>query len=185
MLEGKKVNLRMMEKEDVNSIVDIFSNIHSEDFDPISLMTRSEMMKRFENPSPLESLTQNTLLVVEKKDKVKIGIARHFIVQPLDAMEIGYIIVPSERKKGNGTETAQIMVDYLFLSRNIVRIQATVETQNMASQRVLEKVGFSREGTLRRAGFMSGKWVDGYLYSILREEWKEPTILTRTTWEME
>ncbi len=64
LLEGKKVNLRMMEKEDVNFIVDIFSNIRSEDFDPILLMTRSEMMKRFDNPSPLESLTQNTLFVV-------------------------------------------------------------------------------------------------------------------------
>ncbi len=181
LLEGKNVNLRIMEKEDVNSIVGIFSNIHSEDFDPILLMTRSEMMKRFDNPSPLESLTQNTLFVVEKKDKVKIGIARHFIVQPLGAMEIGYIIVPSERMKGYGTETAHIVVDYLFLSRNIVRIQATVETQNTASQRVLEKVGFSMEGTLRRAGFMKGKWVDGYLYSILREEWKKPTILARTT----
>jgi RimJ/RimL family protein N-acetyltransferase len=166
-----------MEKEDIDSIVDSFSNIHSEDFDPILLMTRSEMMKRFDNPSPLENLTQNTLFVVEKKDKVKIGIARHFIVQPLGAMEIGYIIIPSERMKGYGTEAAQILVDYLFLSRNIVRIQATAETQNTPSQRVLENAGFKREGTLRKAGFIRGKWADGYLYSIIREDWKEPKIL--------
>lgn len=179
LLEGKGVNLRIMEKEDANCIVDIFSNIHSKDFDPIMLMTRSEMMKRFDNPSPLESLTQNTLFVAVKKDEAKIGIARHFIARPLGTMEIGYIIVPSERMKGYATETAQIMVDYLFLSRNIVRIQATTETQNTASQRVLEKAGFSREGTLRKAGFVRGNWTDGYVYNILREEGKEPKILTK------
>jgi len=177
LLEGKKVNLRIMEREDVNSVVNVFSNLHSEEFDPIVLMTRWEMMKRFDNPSPLESLTQNTLFVVERKDETKIGIARHFIVQPLGTMEIGYVVVPSERMKGYGTETAEIMVDYLFLSRYIMRIQATTETKNIASQRVLEKAGFSREGKLRKAGFVRGKWADGYIYSILREEWKEPKII--------
>jgi len=42
----------------------------------------------------------------------------------------------------------------------------------------LEKTGFTREGTIRRSA--RGARRDGYLYSILREEWKEPKILTRT-----
>jgi len=168
-----------MEKEDINSVVNIFSNMHSEDYDPILLMTRSEMTKRFDDPSPADKLTQNTLFIVENKNGAKIGLARHFIVQPLGTMEIGYIIVPSERIKGYGTETAEILVDYLFLSKNIERIQATTETRNKASQRVLEKAGFSREGILRKGGFVRGEWADGYLYSILREEWKEPKTLIK------
>lgn len=181
MLEGKNVNLRLMEKDDIDSIVEVFHNIHFDEYDPLMLISKSEMTKRFDNPSPIEIATQNTLFIVEKKDGAKIGLARHFLVQPIGLMEIGYIIVPSERRKGYGTETAQILVDYLFLSKKIVRIQAATDVKNKASQRVLEKVGFKREATLRKAGFVRGKWADGYLYSILREEWSAPKTLTKIT----
>jgi len=172
-----------MEKDDIDSIVEVFRNIHFDEYDPLMLISKSEMTKRFDNPSPIEIVTQNTLFIIEKKDRAKIGLARHFLVQPAGLMEIGYIIVPSERRKGYGTEAAQIMVDYLFLSKEIVRIQATTDAKNKASQRVLEKAGFKREATLRKAGFVRGKWANGYLYSILREEWREPKILTKATSE--
>jgi RimJ/RimL family protein N-acetyltransferase len=96
-------------------------------------------------------------------------------------LEIGYSIIPDERGKGYCTEAVQIMVDYLFLSRNIVRVEAHTSIRNRASQRVLEKSGFKKEGTLRKAYFVRGEWVDSCIYSILREEWKEPKILTKTT----
>jgi RimJ/RimL family protein N-acetyltransferase len=73
------------------------------------------------------------------------------------------------------------MVDYLFLSRDIVRIQAHTDLRNVASQKVLEKVGFKKEGTIRKNLFVRGEWRDAYLYSILREEWKDPKTLKKTT----
>jgi RimJ/RimL family protein N-acetyltransferase len=51
--------------------------------------------------------------------------------------------------------------------------------RNKASQKVLENAGFVKEGTVRKAAFNRGEWSDGYIYSILREEWKEPRILTK------
>jgi RimJ/RimL family protein N-acetyltransferase len=72
------------------------------------------------------------------------------------------------------------MADYLFLSKDIVRIQAYADVRNVASQKVLEKVGFKREGILRRSAFAIGEWKDVYEYIILREEWKEPKTLTTT-----
>jgi RimJ/RimL family protein N-acetyltransferase len=71
------------------------------------------------------------------------------------------------------------MVDYLFLSRNIGRIQAHTNAKNKTAQRVLEKIGFKMEGNIRKLQFVRGVWVDYYLFSILREEWKEPRILTK------
>jgi RimJ/RimL family protein N-acetyltransferase len=68
----------------------------------------------------------------------------------------------------------------LFLSKESRRIQAHTDLRNVASQKVLEKVGFKKEGTLRKNFFVRGEWRDAYVYSILREEWKEPRILTRT-----
>jgi ribosomal-protein-alanine N-acetyltransferase len=49
----------------------------------------------------------------------------------------------------------------------------------MVSQKVLQKAGFRKEGIIRKSVFSKGKWKDRALYSILREEWKEPKILTR------
>jgi ribosomal-protein-alanine N-acetyltransferase len=72
------------------------------------------------------------------------------------------------------------MVDYLFLSRNIVRIQAYTDVENKAAQRTLDKAGFRKEGTHRRYQYVRGVLCDYYLLGILREEWKEPKILTKT-----
>ena len=89
-----------------------------------------------------------------------------------------FAFVPSERGKGYGTEAVQLMVDNLFIYRNIVRIQATADVGNKAAQRVLEKAGFRTEGTIRKLSLVRGKWRDRTLYDILLEEWKEPRILT-------
>jgi len=70
------------------------------------------------------------------------------------------------------------MTDYLFLTRDIVRIQAVVNVDNIFSQKALEKAEFKREGRLRKALWVRGVWKDAYIYSILREEWKEPRLLT-------
>jgi RimJ/RimL family protein N-acetyltransferase len=94
-------------------------------------------------------------------------------------MELACWLVPSERKKGYATEATQLMVDYLFLSKEIARIQAIVDVRNKTSQRVLEKAGFQREGTVRDGYFNRGEWRSEYLYGILRKEWKEPKILTK------
>jgi ribosomal-protein-alanine N-acetyltransferase len=72
------------------------------------------------------------------------------------------------------------MVDYLFLSKDIPRIQALSDVRNKASQRILERAGFKMEGTIRKCYFVRGELRDSYQYSILREEWEEPKILTKT-----
>ena len=87
-------------------------------------------------------------------------------------MTLGYALAPTERCKGYCTEAVTLIVDYLFLSKNLVRIQAKTHLENKAFQRVLEKTGFKREGTVRKAMFIRGEWRNLYLYSILREEWK-------------
>jgi len=177
LLEGKNVNLRVMEKEDLPLVTEWFNNseLGGEFFSPIQ-RSRTEMEKSFESsPSDIRRF------IIEKKDGTKIGFIQHFNVQdPMGKMEVGYALVQSERRKDYCSEAAKIMVDYLFLSKDIVRVQAYTNVRNVGSQKVLEKVGFKKEGIVRKNSFVKGKWEDECLYSILREEWKEPKILTRT-----
>jgi len=178
LLEGKNVNLRVVEKEDLLVIEGWVNSpeFFGEYFSPRQ-MSRAELEKMFES-NPLEA----KLFIIEKKDGTKIGQIGHFnMVSPYAKMlEIGYAVVPGERRKGYCTEAAQLMVDYLFLSKDIARIQATTHVRNEVSQKVLQKVGFRREGTLRKAIQVRGESTDLAIFSILREEWKEPKILTKT-----
>jgi len=166
-----------MEKEDLPLIAEWFNKpeVFGE-YNPLHQVSRTEAEKMFENPHEEKSF------IIEKKDGSKIGFIGHFYVLHVAGkqLEIGYSLVPSERGKGYCTEATQLMVDYLFLSKDTMRIQAQTDPRNVASNKLLEKVGFKKEGTLRKSFFMRGEWVDSYIYSILREEWKQPKILTKT-----
>ena len=143
------------------------------EYNPLWQQSRTELEKRYDTMPP-----ETGWFIIEKKDESKIGSIGHHPAGKL--VEIGYAIIPSERGKGYCSEAVKIMVDYLFLSKDIGRIQAHTDIRNAASQKVLEKVGFKKEGTIRKSDFIRGEWRDTYLYSILRDEWKEPKILTRT-----
>ena len=178
MLEGKTVNLRVMEKEDLPLFVE-WVNIPEVfgEYNPLRQISRAEIEKDYD-----KGTLELTDFIIEKKDGSKVGLICHFtLTHPVGKMlEIGYSLVPSERGKGYGTDAVGIMVDFLFLSKSIERVQACTDARNVASQRVLEKSGFKREGTMRKYLFIRGEWRDAYLYSILREEWREPRILTKT-----
>jgi RimJ/RimL family protein N-acetyltransferase len=182
LLEGKLVNLRVMERDDVDFVVECRNDIDFwGEYVPVGdQISKSDWLKYFDNPSNLAVLTESKTFIVQKKDGTKIGIINHRLNLPYKWTEISYFFTPSERDKGYGTEAVQLMIDYLFLSKELARIQAIADMRNKASQRVLEKAGFKREGTMRNCQFIRGDWRDHYLYSILREEWKEPKMLTRT-----
>ena len=174
MLEGRLVNLRVEEKEDMKLVAEWMNNLdYFGEYNPLTQESRTELEKRYDQMPP-----EMKWFIIEKKDGSKIGSIGHFPVGKL--FEIGYSIIPSERGKGYCTEATKIMVDYLFLSKDIARIQVHTDARNEASQKVAEKAGFKKEGTIRKAMFIRGEWRDLFLYSILREEWKEPKILTKT-----
>jgi len=174
LLEGKNVNLRILEKEDLPFYVE-WANDPSffGDFNPLEQATKKELEKDYDTDPP-----ERKRFFVEKKDGTKIGIAGIFSAG--DLWEIGFALIPSERGKGYGSEAVTVFVDYIFLSRDLVRIQARTDVRNIGSQKILEKVGFKREGIVRKSMFIHGEWRDTQLYSILREEWKEPRVLAKT-----
>ena len=182
MLEGKLINLRVMEREDVDFLVEHRNDINcmGEYWWTMEQRSKSEWLKQFDNPSSLEILVQPKFFIIQKKDGTRIGEIWYFLDLPHGIMELGCWLLPSERKKGYATEANQLIVDYLFLSKEIARIQAIVDVRHTAAQRALEKAGFQKEGTIRDESFERGEWRDYYLYSILRREWKEPKILTKT-----
>ncbi|MGW7351579.1 GNAT family N-acetyltransferase [Streptomyces sp. NPDC054784] len=83
---------------------------------------------------------------------------------------IGISLLTAERGKGYGKHAQRLLVRYLFAHTRVNRVEASTETTNVAEQKALESVGFTREGVLRGACFRDGEWRDMTLYSILRAE---------------
>jgi len=180
LLEGKNVNLRLMEKEDVPLRVEWWNSLEFQgEYSPALQKSMTRALQEFENPSPVQVARENVEFMIEKKDGTRIGHIGYGRFGH-NLIEIGYAVVPSERRKGYATEAIQILVDYLFLSKDIPRITIGTDARNTASIKAAEKVGFKKEGIIRKGGFTNGKFVDVCLLGILREEWKEPKILTKT-----
>jgi ribosomal-protein-serine acetyltransferase len=68
------------------------------------------------------------------------------------------------------TEAARGLVEYAFRTLELHRLEAHVAPANQASRRVVEKLGFHREGIARDFEFIDGRYLDHIQYSLLRWE---------------
>jgi RimJ/RimL family protein N-acetyltransferase len=91
--------------------------------------------------------------------------------QPNKTMELGYWIAEPFWGRGLAAEACRAVLEYAWREIKPERIQARVIAGNTASVRVLEKLGFQYEGTLRRALLRRGNQEDVMIYAVLREEW--------------
>jgi ribosomal-protein-serine acetyltransferase len=87
--------------------------------------------------------------------------------------EIGYWIRSDETSAGAATEVTRRMIRVGFDDLLMHKINLRIAAGNRASERVAEKLGFSREGILREELFIRNKWVDHTLYSLLEREWRQ------------
>ncbi|CAN5714135.1 GNAT family N-acetyltransferase [soil metagenome] len=82
--------------------------------------------------------------------------------------DFGYWLAEPYWGRGIATEVARAMVTHAFTALAFERLEAPVFEWNPASMRVLEKVGFVREGVLRRSAFKDGQFIDRVMYAITR-----------------
>ncbi len=87
--------------------------------------------------------------------------------------EIGYTVNSRYQGRGYATEAVGALIGELFSDMDVRKVVALVDARNPASFRVLEKLGFTREGHLRKSYYdeVDGAWFDEYWYGLLREEW--------------
>lgn len=84
--------------------------------------------------------------------------------------EIGYDIAKSFWGKGYASEAIYSLLDYAFSSLKMNRIEAKVEPENVNSIKLLQKLNFTFEGTLRQYERIDGKFNDLNIYSKLMSD---------------
>ena len=85
--------------------------------------------------------------------------------------DIGYELAPEHWGKGYATEAAQAMVEFGFRELGLHRISSWCIADNLASARVLEKVGLRLEGRMREHEYFKERWWDTLIYALLESEW--------------
>ena len=86
--------------------------------------------------------------------------------------EIGWSVHPDFQGLGFGTEGASEMVRLGFEDLGLHRIAAECDPRNVASVRVMEKLGMRREALFVEAELIQGEWVDSMVYGLLASEWR-------------
>lgn len=89
---------------------------------------------------------------------------------------IGYWIVESVRGQGVATRGLQLLVPWALTGLGLDRLEALVEPENVASHRVLEKVGFTREGVLRSYLLGVGTATDAVVYSVVPGDFRDEPL---------
>ncbi|WP_054957307.1 GNAT family N-acetyltransferase [Paenibacillus dakarensis] len=95
--------------------------------------------------------------------------------------EIGYALSRDYWNQGYMTEVIKKIISFGFNTMKLIRIEANCLPLNLGSARVMEKVGMTYEGTLRKSIFVKGTYEDLKLYSIIIDDVSEIGLNTDNT----
>ncbi|MEU2427440.1 GNAT family protein [Streptomyces sp. NPDC007851] len=86
--------------------------------------------------------------------------------------ELGFTFDPAFQGRGYATEAVTRVVESLLLEEGLHRLSASCDGRNVRSAKLLERVGFRREGHLRQSTWMKGEWTDDVLFGLLASEYR-------------
>ena len=119
----------------------------------------------------------NIRLVIADTDDRAIGdITTHDCDPRVGTFSYGVSIAAAHRGQGYATEALGLLFRYMFHERRYQKAWVVINAFNEASIALHERLGFTREGHLRRMTFSEGRFHDQYIYGLLREEW-ETTLM--------
>jgi RimJ/RimL family protein N-acetyltransferase len=172
MLQGRLIQLRPVREADLDAMYAAHVNIADRGpHFPLGILSEPGFRREFAENGFWQPDAGTLLVVASDGDELAGHIEFFRAVSYWDAFELSYQLY-GERFTGRGyaTEAVQLLVDYLFASKQRHRIQLVIVPGNAASRRVAEKCGFVLEGTVRGAFFNDGRNHDVLLYSLLRTD---------------
>jgi len=86
--------------------------------------------------------------------------------------EIGFIFHPDHHGHGYATETARLLLQLAFEEFGLHRVIGRLEPRNVASARLLERLGMRQEAHFVENEFVKGEWQSELVYALLEREWR-------------
>jgi RimJ/RimL family protein N-acetyltransferase len=173
VIKGNNINLRPMGNEDI----EVFYNWNSnQEFMGEYMYAEIHYKEPFIDNIKKSFLSSNSfIMIIEDKEAKPLGIINYSNSAFSNvSVDFGILIADkSLRGKGVGREAIVLLVNYLFNSKNIMRIQFMTRSDNEGMKLLGERVGFRLEGIMRKYRFDHGECRDLCLYSLIRDDWRE------------
>ena len=174
-LETERLLLRRINKNDADEVLALRGNPEIMKYIPRPLPKTKE--EALEHIAMIEYKIVNNIginwgITIKGNDKI-IGIIGHYRIQPENhRAEIGYMSLPEYNGKGYITEAIKAVVEYGFNQMNLHSIEAVIDPDNTASEKVLQKNGFVKEAHILENELWEGKFWDTVIYSLLSRNFK-------------
>ena len=140
-----------------------------------SSCTRRAYLRYFKNSNYLANIDRAySFLIFKTDDKtllggINIGNVRRGVSQ---SASLGYWIGEKHSRNGYMKEALKLLIPSLFVDLRLNRIEAATLEENIASKNLLKKIGFKKEGVLRKYLKINGTWRDHILYGLLENDFK-------------
>ena len=138
-----------------------------------SSCTRRAYLRYFKNSNYLANMDRAySFLIFKTEDKtllggINIGNVRRGVSQ---SASLGYWIGEKHSRNGYMKEALKLLIPSLFVDLRLNRIEAATLEENIASKNLLKKIGFKKEGVLRKYLKINGTWRDHILYGLLEND---------------
>ena len=171
-LESERLLLRQITPDDVNEMFAMRSNAAVMKYIP------RPIAKTLEDAMDLINMIQNRLETNEgcnwaitlKGNPKLIGFIGHYRIKwEHFRSKIGYMLMPEYNGKGITTEAIKLMVNFGFNKMGMHSLEGVLDPANIASARVLEKNGFVKEAHFIENEFYEGKFLDAFVYSLVKK----------------
>lgn len=174
-LETERLILRKLRQEDAPDMFEYASDpetVQYVTFEPNKTLEDTRAL--IERMAATRPGMERLIWAIEHKENSKMlgTVGLHLDSARHARAELAYIINKAYWGRGIVPEAAQRVIQYGFEALQLHRIQALCKPENMASARVMEKVGMSYEGIMREYIFIKGTWWDSKMYAILRQDWE-------------
>ena len=175
-ITAERVRLRGLAEKDVPALYRVFSHPEVMRYwsspamtDPAEARALLEEIRRYHRE---RKLFQWGIALVE--DDGVIGTCTLVNADPRNRRaEIGYALDRACWGRGLMNEALTALLSYAFVDLGLHRIEADVDPRNVSSTRLLETLGFEREGYLRERWVASGETQDSVLLGLIGREWLE------------
>ncbi|MFB9110586.1 GNAT family N-acetyltransferase [Flavobacterium gyeonganense] len=170
VIETEHFILRRITDDDVNEVFELRSNPETMKYIPRPLVKTTE--DALEHIGMIEEkIVKNEGInwgITLKGNPEILGIIGFYRLQPENyRAEIGYMLLPEFHGKGIITEAVKRLISYGFDDLKLHSIEAVIDPENFASEKVLQKCNFVKEAHLKEAEFYDGKFLDKVIYSLL------------------
>lgn len=174
-LRGERVSLRQLREEDADALFHVFS-----DPEVTRYWSSPPMTDRIEARALLAEIDtlreEGTLLqwgIVEAGGGSVVGTATLAdINREHRRAELGFALRRGLWGRGLASEAVSLLLDQAFGAMGLHRIEADTDPGNQSAMRLLERLGFRREGYLPQRWFVGGQWHDTVLFGLLKPDWR-------------